>query len=68
MPLIHCNECCHEWETSDVKSLCDWCGSDGFILKDKTDLETFLEQTDFFEESDEKDMLKDFISDVIKED
>lgn len=31
MPLIHCNNCHHEWEGS-VHSKCSWCGSDGYVL------------------------------------
>ena len=36
MPLMHCTKCHHEWECSDKESCCDWCGSPGRVLEDKT--------------------------------
>ena len=43
MPLMRCmsKTCCHEWEASSDKSLCDWCGEAGYVLQEKTDLERF---------------------------
>ena len=43
MPLMHCMECHHEWESTDEKSLCGWCGAAGYVLKDKTGLERLCE-------------------------
>jgi len=39
MPYLHCNECHHEYEASEKEDLCDWCGSTGHILEEKTPLE-----------------------------
>ena len=44
MPLMHCMECHHEWEATDKKSLCGWCGAGGYVLKDQTDLEQLIER------------------------
>ena len=41
MPSLHCKECHHEWE-GETDSTCDWCGSEGYILEEKTDLEKLL--------------------------
>ena len=38
MPLMHCNECHHEWEGMK-ESLCGWCNSTGYVLLEKTGLE-----------------------------
>jgi len=43
MSIMHCMECHHEWESTSQKSLCDWCGAGGYVLKSKTDLEKMLE-------------------------
>ena len=51
MPLLHCKECHHEWESAPMKLLgfggqlkCDWCGCDYFeILEEKTELEKLVE-------------------------
>jgi hypothetical protein len=43
MPLYHCNDCHHEWEGADDDCVCNWCGSDGYILEEKTPLEKMLE-------------------------
>jgi len=42
VPLLHCNSCHHEWE-GRPNSKCDWCGSHGHILEDKTSFERFVE-------------------------
>ena len=34
----------HEWETSDFKSLCDWCGDSGYILEKETPFERYLKE------------------------
>ena len=39
MPLMHCMECHHEWESTSNKSLCDWCGAGGYILEKQTSLD-----------------------------
>jgi len=39
MPLMHCSKCHHEWESADKESCCDWCGSPGKVLEDKTPME-----------------------------
>jgi len=36
-------ECHHEWESTSAKSLCDWCGSGGYALKETTSLEDMVE-------------------------
>jgi len=41
MPLLHCIDCHHEWEGSKT-SKCDWCGSKGYILEEKTSLEKLI--------------------------
>ena len=43
MPLFHCKECPHEWESVAKKSKCDWCDGNGFILEEKTPLELTME-------------------------
>lgn len=48
MPLMHCNECHHEWEGKE-NSLCDWCDSTGYVLKKKTGLESLLEYDSIME-------------------
>ena len=42
MPLLHCKKCHHEWESSNVNSTCDWCGSKSYVLEDKTCFERFI--------------------------
>ena len=42
MPLMHCMECHHEWESTSDKSLCDWCGSAGYVLERKIPLEKII--------------------------
>jgi formate dehydrogenase maturation protein FdhE len=42
MPLFKCSKCHHEWEGTVNK--CDWCGSDGHILQEKTSLEMAIEE------------------------
>jgi len=42
MPLMHCMECHHEWESTTEESLCDWCGAAGYVLEEKTELEVML--------------------------
>ena len=42
-PLVEKGKC-HEWETSDVGSTCDWCGSGGYILQKVTEFEKFCEK------------------------
>ena len=39
MPLMHCMECHHEWESTHHESLCDWCGEAGYILEEETGLQ-----------------------------
>jgi hypothetical protein len=41
MPLLHCKKCHHEWEGKN-DSTCDWCGAEGYILEEQTDLEKLL--------------------------
>ena len=41
MPIFHCNDCHHEWESMSNIS-CDWCGASGYILDNKTALENFV--------------------------
>jgi hypothetical protein len=45
MPLLHCKKCHHEWE-GESDSKCDWCGADGYILTEQTDLERFFADKD----------------------
>lgn len=44
MPLVHCPNCHHEWETSAPdKDLCDCCEAPaGRILEEETPFERFL--------------------------
>lgn len=42
MPLMHCMECHHEWESTTGKSLCDWCGAGGYTLKKTTEFEEMI--------------------------
>lgn len=42
MPLLHCNECHHEWEATSKGEKCDWCGADSYVLEEKTALEKAL--------------------------
>ena len=42
MPLMHCMEGHHEWESTSEKSLCDWCGAAGYVLEQVTPLEKML--------------------------
>jgi hypothetical protein len=42
MPLLHCSNCHHEYESYKdnwENDLCDWCGCTPYLLKDKTELE-----------------------------
>ena len=50
MPLLHCKECHHEWESAPIEvfeykgqTKCDWCGSKSYTLEEKTTLEKFVE-------------------------
>ena len=43
MPLYHCDKCHHEFEGSKEELKCDWCGASAHIIKEKTELEIFLE-------------------------
>lgn len=42
MPLLHCNECHHEWECTTKKPKCNWCGGDFYILEKQTSFEKFV--------------------------
>ena len=42
MPLLHCNECHHEWEGKKEEK-CSWCGKDSYVLEEKTSFELFVE-------------------------
>lgn len=44
MPLFKCLKCHHEWESVFPKSCCDWCGSPGKIIQEKTSFEEFIEE------------------------
>lgn len=46
MPLMHCMECDHEWESVTDQSLCGWCGAGGYVLKSKTSLEESIKSMD----------------------
>ncbi len=43
MPWLHCSNCHHEYYGSDHKEICDWCNSTGYIIEEKTSLETMCE-------------------------
>lgn len=73
MPLMHCMECHHEWESTSDRSLCDWCGAGGYVLEKETHFEKFcgdlanpefrarllsdLKERQRFEEDEKKKML-----------
>jgi len=38
MPLLHCDNCHHEWE-GEKGSKCDWCGGGSYVLELRTALE-----------------------------
>jgi len=42
MPLMHCMDCHHEWESTSDQSLCDWCGAAGYVLDPLTSLEKMI--------------------------
>lgn len=42
MPLLHCTECHHEWESSEDEEECDWCGGDSYMLDKNTPLSLLL--------------------------
>lgn len=44
MPLLHCSNCHHEYEGIDYKEICDWCGSPGYIIDEKTPVEKMCEE------------------------
>lgn len=48
MPLLHCVNCHHEWESVSRYSKCDWCGADGDVIEEKTPLERMAESLDAF--------------------
>ena len=40
MPYVHCSNCHHEWETTNLKENCDWCKAPiGKVLEKETPLE-----------------------------
>ena len=42
MPLLHCSNCHHEYESYKKDwehDLCDWCGCTPYFVKEKTELE-----------------------------
>lgn len=41
MPYLKCKKCHHEWEGTKF-SKCDWCGTGGKILEEKTPLEKMV--------------------------
>jgi hypothetical protein len=41
MPLWHCKECHHEWE-SVIKQNCDWCGEGCYMLEEQTSFERMI--------------------------
>lgn len=43
MPLFHCNKCHHEWEGLESWTECKWCGSEGYIIQEKTHFEKWLD-------------------------
>lgn len=49
MPLLHCSNCHHEYESYNEDwehDLCDWCGSTPYLIKEKTELELMVESAD----------------------
>lgn len=48
MPLLHCTNCHHEWESTSRTSKCDWCGAAGEVIEEKTPLERMAEALDGF--------------------
>jgi len=49
MPLLHCSNCHHEYESYEKdweKDLCDWCGHIPYLIKEKTELELMVENAD----------------------
>lgn len=48
MPYWKCNSCHHEWEGIKSKNKCEWCGSEGHILEEKTPFEQTVESIDRF--------------------
>lgn len=49
MPLLHCSHCHHEYESyrKDWENdKCDWCGHLPYLIKEKTELELMVDNTD----------------------
>lgn len=42
MPLMHCNDCHHEFEAVESTKKCDWCGAEAHILEEETPLESLI--------------------------
>ena len=57
MPLLHCEDCHHEWEGSR-DSKCDWCGGESYVLEPQTSLERALSIHDVGEDI-KRDLLKE---------
>lgn len=44
MPYVHCSNCHHEWETTDLDETCSWCkASIGRVLEEETPLEKTID-------------------------
>ena len=46
MPLLHCENCHHEWETIEEEEICDWCGGGSYILESETPLSKMIKNID----------------------
>ena len=57
MPLLHCNDCHHEYEVSnkDKDKKCDWCGGFSSILENKTALENLIDNKVFWDKTDKEE-------------
>lgn len=44
MPLLHCSNCHHEWESASFNESCDWCGAVSYVLTKKNPLEKMLDR------------------------
>ena len=62
MPLMHCKDCHHEWESIDEKKPCDWCSAEGYVLEEKISLEKMLDE--LRKEANHRKLLRDLGIDV----
>jgi hypothetical protein len=59
MPLLHCKDCHHEWESINSRGRCLWCGGESYVLEEQTSLEKMMGSIDEIIEDLKNDLKKE---------